>query len=99
MNKELSKSFDPKTIENKWYEFWESKGYYAIGQDDKKVDNFSILLPPPNVTGTLHMGHGFNQTLMDMLTRYHRMKGDNTRFGSQVPIMQVLQRKLWLRDS
>ena len=78
MNKELSKSFDPKTIENKWYEFWESKGYYAIGQDDKKVDNFSILLPPPNVTGTLHMGHGFNQTLMDMLTRYHRMKGDNT---------------------
>ncbi len=78
MNKELSKSFAPKDIENKWYEFWESKGYYGIGQDDQKADNFSILLPPPNVTGTLHMGHGFNQTLMDMLTRYHRMRGANT---------------------
>jgi valyl-tRNA synthetase len=75
---ELAKSFDPKTIESKWYEFWESKGYYAAGLDQSKQDNFCILLPPPNVTGTLHMGHGFNQTLMDALTRYHRMRGDNT---------------------
>jgi len=75
---ELAKSFDPKTIESKWYEFWESKGYYAAGLDQTKQDNFCILLPPPNVTGTLHMGHGFNQTLMDALTRYHRMRGDNT---------------------
>ncbi|WP_036301742.1 valine--tRNA ligase [Methylotenera sp. L2L1] len=77
-NKELAKSFDPKTIESKWYEFWEGKGYYAAGLDTAKQDNFCILLPPPNVTGTLHMGHGFNQTLMDALTRYHRMRGDNT---------------------
>ncbi len=49
-----------------------------MGEDESKLDSFSILLPPPNVTGTLHMGHGFNQTLMDMLTRYHRMKGENT---------------------
>lgn len=76
--KELAKSFDPKTIESKWYEFWEGKGYYAAGLDQSKQDNFCILLPPPNVTGTLHMGHGFNQTLMDALTRYHRMRGDNT---------------------
>lgn len=76
--KELAKSFDPKTIESKWYEFWEGKGYYAAGFDPSKQDNFCILLPPPNVTGTLHMGHGFNQTLMDALTRYHRMRGDNT---------------------
>jgi len=76
--KELAKSFDPKAIESKWYEFWESKGYYAAGFDQSKQDNFCILLPPPNVTGTLHMGHGFNQTLMDALTRYHRMRGDNT---------------------
>jgi valyl-tRNA synthetase len=76
--KELAKSFDPKTIESKWYEFWEGKGYYAAGMDQSKQDNFCILLPPPNVTGTLHMGHGFNQTLMDALTRYHRMRGDNT---------------------
>ncbi len=79
-NQELAKSFDPKTIESKWYAFWESKGYYAAGLDASKpkADNFCILLPPPNVTGTLHMGHGFNQTLMDALTRYHRMRGDNT---------------------
>jgi len=76
--KELAKSFDPKAIESKWYEFWESRGYYAAGFDPNKKDNFCILLPPPNVTGTLHMGHGFNQTLMDALTRYHRMRGDNT---------------------
>ena len=74
----LAKSFDPKTIENKWYEFWEGKGFYAAGLDTTKQDNFCILLPPPNVTGTLHMGHGFNQTIMDALTRYHRMRGDNT---------------------
>lgn len=76
--KELAKSFDPKSIESKWYEFWESHGYYAAGLDQTKHENFCILLPPPNVTGTLHMGHGFNQTLMDALTRYHRMRGDNT---------------------
>ena len=75
---DLSKPFDPKTIESKWYDFWESKGYYAAGLDQSKQEYFCILLPPPNVTGTLHMGHGFNQTLMDALTRYHRMRGDNT---------------------
>lgn len=75
---ELAKSFDPKTLEGKWYAFWESKGYYAAGMNPEVKDNFCILLPPPNVTGTLHMGHGFNQTIMDALTRYHRMRGDNT---------------------
>jgi valyl-tRNA synthetase len=76
--KELAKSFDPKTIESKWYTFWESKGYYAAGLDQTKKDNFCILLPPPNVTGTLHMGHGFQQTLIDAIIRYRRMCGDNT---------------------
>ncbi|PKO25834.1 MAG: valine--tRNA ligase, partial [Betaproteobacteria bacterium HGW-Betaproteobacteria-8] len=75
---ELAKSFAPKDIEGRWYQFWESRGYYAAGADASKQDNFCILLPPPNVTGTLHMGHGFNQTIMDSLTRYHRMRGDNT---------------------
>ncbi|MCB4810621.1 valine--tRNA ligase [Methylovorus menthalis] len=74
----LAKAFDPKALESKWYQFWESHGYYAAGMDASKSDNFCILLPPPNVTGTLHMGHGFNQTIMDALTRYHRMRGDNT---------------------
>ncbi len=76
--RELAKSFDPKTIESQWYAFWESKGFYAAGMNPQVQDNFCILLPPPNVTGTLHMGHGFNQTIMDALTRYHRMRGDNT---------------------
>jgi len=77
-SQELAKSFDPKTIESRWYQFWESKGYYAAGSNPNNPNNFCILLPPPNVTGTLHMGHGFNQTIMDALTRYHRMCGDNT---------------------
>ena len=76
--RELAKSFDPKTIESHWYDFWETRGYYAAGLNPEIKENFCILLPPPNVTGTLHMGHGFNQTLMDALTRYHRMRGDNT---------------------
>ncbi len=75
---DLNQAFNPKTIENKWYDFWEGKGYYTAGLNPEIQDNFSILLPPPNVTGTLHMGHGFNQTLMDALTRYHRMRGENT---------------------
>jgi valyl-tRNA synthetase len=75
---ELAKSFEPADIERRWYPVWESRGHFAAGLDLSKQDNFCILLPPPNVTGTLHMGHGFNQTLMDALTRYHRMRGDNT---------------------
>ncbi len=75
---ELAKSFDPADIERRWYPVWESQGYFKAGLDTTKNDNFCILLPPPNVTGTLHMGHGFNQTLMDALTRYHRMRGANT---------------------
>jgi len=75
---ELAKSFDPKTTESFWYEKWESADYFKAGLDENKTESFCIQLPPPNVTGTLHMGHGFNQTLMDALTRYHRMRGDNT---------------------
>ncbi|MDK9703248.1 MAG: valine--tRNA ligase [Sulfuritalea sp.] len=75
---ELAKSFEPADIERRWYPIWESRGYFAAGLDTAKTDNFCILLPPPNVTGTLHMGHGFNQAIMDSLTRYHRMRGDNT---------------------
>src|SRR5512135_2232935 len=76
--KELAKSFDPKDIEARWYPKWESSGYFKAGLDAAKKDTSCIQLPPPHVTGTLHMDHGFNQTLKDALTRYHRMKGDNT---------------------
>jgi valyl-tRNA synthetase len=75
---ELAKSFEPAEIERRWYPLWEQRGYFKAGLDAAKSGAFCILLPPPNVTGTLHMGHGFNQTLMDALTRYHRMRGDNT---------------------
>ncbi|MDR3212364.1 MAG: valine--tRNA ligase [Azoarcus sp.] len=77
---ELAKSFEPAEIESRLYSEWESCNYFAVGLDTSKPTGnaFCILLPPPNVTGTLHMGHGFNQTLMDALTRYHRMRGDNT---------------------
>ena len=74
---ELAKSFEPATIEARWAPRWEQSGLYAPTLDASKP-SFSIQLPPPNVTGTLHMGHGFNQTIMDALTRYHRMRGDNT---------------------
>ncbi len=75
---ELAKSFEPKDIESRWYPTWEAAGYFKAGLAADKTESFCIQLPPPNVTGTLHMGHGFNQTLMDALTRYHRMRGDNT---------------------
>ncbi|MGB9192749.1 MAG: valine--tRNA ligase, partial [Azonexus sp.] len=75
---ELAKAFEPADIERRWYPEWEAKNYFAAGVDRNNSNNFCILLPPPNVTGTLHMGHGFNQTLMDALTRYYRMRGHNT---------------------
>jgi len=73
----LAKSFEPAAIEARWAPLWEKSGVYAPTLDASKP-SFSIQLPPPNVTGTLHMGHAFNQTIMDALTRYHRMRGDNT---------------------
>ncbi|WP_175817636.1 valine--tRNA ligase [Burkholderia diffusa] len=73
----LAKSFEPRTIESQWGPEWEKRGYAAPAFDPARPD-FSIQLPPPNVTGTLHMGHAFNQTIMDGLTRYHRMLGENT---------------------
>ena len=74
---ELAKSFEPAAIEKHWRTTWEQRGYYTATTDVGKPA-FSIQLPPPNVTGTLHMGHAFNQTIMDGLTRYHRMRGFNT---------------------
>ncbi|EMT9038835.1 valine--tRNA ligase [Neisseria gonorrhoeae] len=69
--------YSPAKIESKHYQNWESQGYFRPDMDLTKP-SFSIQLPPPNVTGTLHMGHAFNQTIMDGLTRYYRMKGCNT---------------------
>ncbi|HNI76098.1 MAG TPA: class I tRNA ligase family protein, partial [Giesbergeria sp.] len=79
----LSKSFEPAALEAHWGPEWEKRGYgvagfRGTGTPEAGQPAFCIQLPPPNVTGTLHMGHAFNQTIMDSLTRYHRMKGFNT---------------------
>ncbi|AVS89110.1 valine--tRNA ligase [Paracidovorax avenae] len=83
----LSKSFEPSALEARWGPEWERRGYGAAGCRGTgapdagaaaRGENFAIQLPPPNVTGTLHMGHAFNQTIMDSLARYHRMRGHNT---------------------
>jgi valyl-tRNA synthetase len=73
----LSKSFEPAALEAHWGPAWEQSGMHEPTLDAAKP-SFAVQLPPPNVTGTLHMGHAFNQTIMDSLTRYHRMSGDNT---------------------
>ena len=91
---ELEKAYDPKSFEDRIYNEWESKGYFKPASDEKspvhaqykcqcedcnkKTNTYSVVIPPPNVTGVLHMGHGLNNTLQDIVVRYHRMKGDNT---------------------
>jgi valyl-tRNA synthetase len=74
---ELAKSFEPGEIERRWYEHWEASGYFRP-RHAPGAKPYCIMLPPPNVTGTLHMGHAFQHTLMDALIRYHRMLGDDT---------------------
>ena len=71
----MDKSYQPKDIEQRAYERWEAEGYFAPAGDGPR---YCIMIPPPNVTGTLHMGHAFQDTIMDALTRYHRMSGDRT---------------------
>ncbi len=75
----MDKTYEPHSIEQQCYQRWENDGLFkAKASGDPAQEPYCILLPPPNVTGSLHMGHGFQQTIMDVLTRYHRMKGDNT---------------------
>jgi valyl-tRNA synthetase len=71
----MEKTYDPHSIEQSWYQRWEDAGYFAASGEG---DPYCIVIPPPNVTGSLHMGHAFQDTIMDTLIRYHRMKGDNT---------------------
>lgn len=92
----MQKTYDPQAIEQYWYQIWEKEGYFqaqGFGQP------YCIMLPPPNVTGTLHMGHGFQDTLMDVLIRYHRMQGLNTlwQLGTDhagIATQMVVERKL-----
>jgi valyl-tRNA synthetase len=71
----MEKTYNPQAIEQRWYGTWEQDGHFA---PSGKGEPYCIMIPPPNVTGSLHMGHAFQDTLMDALTRYHRMRGDNT---------------------
>ena len=80
---ELEKAYNPKSFEDRVYKDWEESGSFKPLSDKNPLEaagrpNFTVVIPPPNVTGVLHMGHGLNNTLQDIVVRYHRMKGDNT---------------------
>ena len=94
----IEKTYDPQEIEQRWYQTWEKNGYFA---PSNKGSAFCIMLPPPNVTGSLHMGHGFGFTLIDVLIRYHRMRGDNTLWQpgtdhAGIATQMVVERRLAL---
>ena len=111
---EMEKAYDPKTFEDRIYGEWESKGYFKPASDEaspvhakyacqcescKKSDTYAVVIPPPNVTGVLHMGHGLNNTLQDIVVRYHRMRGDNTLWvtgtdHAGIATQNVVERKL-----
>ncbi len=74
---QLDKAYEPQNVEGRWYDYWEKNGLFRA-DENKAGESFSIVIPPPNVTGNLHMGHALNNTMQDMLVRYHRMKGHNT---------------------
>ena len=77
MAKELEKQYNPSEVENRTYDFWcKNKYFHAKREEDKKT--YTIVIPPPNITGQLHMGHALDNTLQDILIRYHRMAGYDT---------------------
>lgn len=77
MKKELAKTYSPTDVENKWYPFWEEQGYFKPSRNSEEK-TFSIVMPPPNVTGRLHMGHAMDNTMQDILVRFKRLQGYNT---------------------
>ncbi len=74
----MEKTYEPHELEQRWYRTWEQRGYFAPAETADPDHPYCIMIPPPNVTGSLHMGHAFQDTIMDALIRYHRMKGDKT---------------------
>ncbi len=95
----MEKTYDPHAIEQRWYKEWEEKGYFA---PSGKGTPYCIMIPPPNVTGSLHMGHAFQDTIMDGLVRYHRMRGFNTLWqpgtdhagiATQMVVERILERE------
>ena len=95
---DMEKTYTPENFESSIYQKWEKEGFFRPNYDESKA-SYSIALPPPNVTGSLHMGHAFQQTIMDTLIRYHRMKGDNTLWQcgtdhAGIATQMVVERKL-----
>ena len=96
----MEKTFQPKSIEQRWYTEWEKNGYFKPSAESGNPDNaYSIMIPPPNVTGSLHMGHAFQHTIMDALVRYQRMQGKNSlwQVGTDhagIATQMVVERKL-----
>ena len=95
----MEKTYNPDAIEQSWYQKWESNGYFKPYQDGLNGDGYSIMIPPPNVTGSLHMGHAFQHTIQDALTRYQRMKGKKAlwQVGTDhagIATQMVVERKL-----
>ena len=97
----MHKNFDPATAETRWYQHWEEKGYFKPSETG---DAYSIMIPPPNVTGSLHMGHAFQHTIMDLLVRYKRMRGNSTlwQVGTDhagIATQMVVERKVGVEEN
>ncbi len=97
-NNMLDKGYDPRNVENKWYSYWESEGLFAARETSDDAC-YAIVIPPPNVTGVLHMGHALNITLQDILCRYRRLRGDNVLWmpgtdHAGIATQNVVERKL-----
>src|SRR5262245_40132504 len=100
---DLSKPYEPREVESRWYELWEKNGVFACSDDpNDKRPTYVVPMPPPNVTGSLHMGHALFCTLEDVLVRYHRMRGFNTLWqpgidhagiATQTVVERVLKRE------
>lgn len=90
----MEKTYNPRDIEQPLYEHWEQQGYFKPNGDESK-ESFCIMIPPPNVTGSLHMGHAFQQTIMDTMIRYQRMQG-KTPCGRRGLTTRVSRPRWWL---
>src|SRR5690606_13048807 len=97
----MDKTYQPHAIESHWYQTWEEQGYFKPAMDSS--ESYCIMIPPPNVTGSLHMGHGFNNAVMDALIRYQRMKGKATLWQpgtdhAGIATQMVVERQLAAQD-
>ena len=101
---DLDKVYEPLTVERKWYAIWTDEGLFRARADGEHDDAYCIVIPPPNVTGSLHMGHALNNTLQDVLVRYHRMMGRNALWlpgtdHAGIATQNVVERQLATEDT